>query len=752
MTRRPSKRLTTEWLAEAAVDWPTDEPVEIGTLWRDSTGAIFLSIGIPPVFTLQPVNAGNPEGYTVTFTVTVTNYTTLQWQVDTGSGFANISGATSLSYTTPALTQPDDNNAYRCIAVGPGGTTTSNTAYSGVAPTGTVVGLATPVAWKLIQQSGGVASISITGTAANLDGTDVEASFNGGEWQSLATISSNAFSGTLAAQAAGRGTLTVRSKLYPVLEANKSNIGIGDIYLVSGDSISEGRVNNPQTHGLTTNKPSAYRQDDVWVEANDPCDTGSAASHWPLLAKLLTTASGYPVAFVTTGTGGKDIAGSGTSYYNKGSAGYDIITSQASEVGGLFKAMLLHLGTNAATDATLTRAAYKTALQTFAADIRADIQADLNLYLGVFGLYSTGFSNNAIRNAIADAVTSTASLYAGPNLLGLPFGDGVHPRSDDHAARTAGRWYAALSGSYSPNIISAVGLDTTVTITVDADLDTNVTNYTAAMFRVKQGASYTSPTTAIRTGARTIILTFAAAITDPNPTLDFVFNESHSTATLPTGSVVTLPSTINGVSTVSQPCNPCLDFVVSRKHAVNLSGAGWVSGTPINVFASANSFTFSMDITDTTSIVGYLFSRGGMFCSWGGSATLLFGSSAGYGIFPYSGRTGSWRFIYDLSASGFAKYRVFKNGVEIAKTSTSGTYADYANTSQPINFGRRDSGSGYLTCHLDVIKIWSRVVTPSDGDQSSNLVLSLGNIVTPTWYDGSANVTNHTLNGDAVAI
>lgn len=85
----------------------------------------------PPAFTVQPSPQTVDEGQTATFgPVSVTGYPapTLQWQVDTGGGFADIDGATSASYTTPTLALADSGNLYRCVATNTEGTANSNSA------------------------------------------------------------------------------------------------------------------------------------------------------------------------------------------------------------------------------------------------------------------------------------------------------------------------------------------------------------------------------------------------------------------------------------------------------------------------------------------------------------------------------------------------------------------------------------------------------------------------------------------------
>jgi hypothetical protein len=53
---------------------------------------------------------------------------TYQWQVNTGAGFANISGATSASLVVSGVTASQSGNSYRCIVSGQCGSTTSSSA------------------------------------------------------------------------------------------------------------------------------------------------------------------------------------------------------------------------------------------------------------------------------------------------------------------------------------------------------------------------------------------------------------------------------------------------------------------------------------------------------------------------------------------------------------------------------------------------------------------------------------------------
>jgi len=91
----------------------------------------------PPAVTTQPVSQAITYGSNVSFTVAGTNYTSIQWQVNSGSGWSNISGATSATYT---LTKPAvslSGSQYRAILTGdctPAATSTEATLTVNKAP------------------------------------------------------------------------------------------------------------------------------------------------------------------------------------------------------------------------------------------------------------------------------------------------------------------------------------------------------------------------------------------------------------------------------------------------------------------------------------------------------------------------------------------------------------------------------------------------------------------------------------------
>lgn len=92
-----------------------------GTPW-------WFTVGNAPVITLQPEAQDVSLGSAATFDAAADGVPTpdVQWQVDDGTGWADISGATSPSYTTPDVTDAMDGWRYRAVFTNTIGQTTSD--------------------------------------------------------------------------------------------------------------------------------------------------------------------------------------------------------------------------------------------------------------------------------------------------------------------------------------------------------------------------------------------------------------------------------------------------------------------------------------------------------------------------------------------------------------------------------------------------------------------------------------------------
>lgn len=95
---------------------------------------------VAPAITTQPVSQAVAAPASATFTAAASGVPTptWQWQVSTDGGatFANVTGATSASYTTPTTTSADNGKRYRAVATNSAGSATSNIAVLTVAAAG----------------------------------------------------------------------------------------------------------------------------------------------------------------------------------------------------------------------------------------------------------------------------------------------------------------------------------------------------------------------------------------------------------------------------------------------------------------------------------------------------------------------------------------------------------------------------------------------------------------------------------------
>lgn len=91
-----------------------------------STATLTVNLGVAPILTQQPQNQSVAVGQTATFSVTAAGTGTLSYQWQENS--ANITGATSASYTTPAAIAADSGSTFAVIVTDGAGSVTSNAA------------------------------------------------------------------------------------------------------------------------------------------------------------------------------------------------------------------------------------------------------------------------------------------------------------------------------------------------------------------------------------------------------------------------------------------------------------------------------------------------------------------------------------------------------------------------------------------------------------------------------------------------
>jgi hypothetical protein len=166
------------------------------------------------------------------------------------------------------------------------------------------IAISAPVQYQLVNRKAGhVGDLAIVGTYTFASACHVEASFNGGAYQRIATLSSGtgaAYSGTLTNQAQGQGTLTVRFEEDHATTASVSTIGIGLKYYLGGQSNMAGQYTNADAwssvDGLTA---VMYTTGNAWAVLADPISADTTIGSFALsLATLLMNTHHVPVAMI----------------------------------------------------------------------------------------------------------------------------------------------------------------------------------------------------------------------------------------------------------------------------------------------------------------------------------------------------------------------------------------------------------------------------------------------------------------------
>jgi hypothetical protein len=473
-------------------------------------------------------------------------------------------------------------------------------------PAGGGLTISTPVRFEMHQRSGTTGSIQISGSVTGST-EDIEASFNGGAYVTIATaVAPGPFSGTLTGQAQGQGTLTVRKRVTIAESATVLDVGIGDMLVVGGDSISDGRGTNPQAYTHGSLKATRFVSG-AWSELIE--SGANTGSHWPILATRIMADQGVPVAFIRTGVGSTDVSGSNNQWAKPNSAYSGMTTAATNSTAASVRGVLMHLGPNAVVNAsTISKATYNAAIDTLASNLGADIAGAPKLHLGIFGEVSTGSppdrvaALNNLRGAILEAHGDNANVLPGPVLIELDYTDGVHPLSDTQLQAVANRWWIALkqslyagSGGRGPRLSSATwnAGRNQLTVTFDRALKTGRTHDLQPWAISDNGSAMTVSSIAYGGAATQLVITTSAAAVGPAGTTTFTFAGGDTAVgrVVPTSDDITLPG---GAGVTQIPAEPIYTAAVGE------AGSPAVTTNPSNQTVTAgNTATFTAAATGT---------------------------------------------------------------------------------------------------------------------------------------------------------
>jgi hypothetical protein len=438
--------------------------------------------------------------------------------------------------------------------------------------------ISTPKTFEVHQRTGSTGSIQISGTVAGAT-EDIEASFNGGAWQTIATaVAAGNFSGTLTGQAQGQGTLTVRKKTTTTASATVANVGIGDVFLFGGDSRAEGRGTNGQVYSHATLKAAMFKSG-AWAELAEAGNGGTMA---PLLATQIMASQNVPVAFIYTGAGGTDVAGSNNTWAKPNAQYSGAVTAVTNSTVSGVRAALFLLGPNAiynAGNAAIPLATYRAALDTLASNLATDLPGAPKLFVDVCGEMASALppdprtARNNIRAAVLSAWNNNATaIKPGAVLIEQDYSDNVHPKTDAELLTLARRYWASINevlyggaSGRGPRVASAMWDTgrTQITVTFDRPLKTGLTHATQAWIVTDNGSAMTVSSVAYHgTNPAALVITTSAAATGPAGTtaLSFASGDDAVGRVIPLSADIALP--VGG--SVNLPAEPIYAFAVAE--------------------------------------------------------------------------------------------------------------------------------------------------------------------------------------------
>ena len=466
--------------------------------------------------------------------------------------------------------------------------------------------------YKVFQRNGSDQyDFTLSGTYTG-NPTAIEASFDGNTYTVIdANPTGGNWSGTLASQSIGQGRLSVRFVNDTSVEDGVDDIGIGDVYVVAGQSNAEGHALSQQSYTTVaptaTVFPTVYTEADVWKIGNDETDPGgNVGSAWPIVGGYIVEHTGIPVAFITTATGATGLVNPGD--WQRGSGAYNVMPAQVNEANpNAVKAVLWFQGESDAFY-RVNRNAYNAGLDQLLLDIHTDLPGTPDLVSGVIGPWTIAQggandpSTEQIRLATIDAWDDNPGILYGPQTYDIEIsndgvGDDIHFQTNDEIQTLGFRWWKALEAHYYSGtsgrgpVISAAELllgntQVELTFTTSSPL-LPASGLASDIWFVNNNGSAVTVTNAEVTATNKVTLTLASAIVTPNNvTVSYAKDNSAEGKAVLTDS--TTGNTAQGVSAL--PADVFTDFPVLI--AVNYTfNNGWSPANPNGIATNVDDLT-----------------------------------------------------------------------------------------------------------------------------------------------------------------
>lgn len=303
------------------------------------------------------------------------------------------------------------------------------------------------------------ANITVTGTVTGTH--SVEARFNQGPWVAIANSVSGSFSAVLSNQFQGQGYLQARLSDSPNDLATVQDVGIGEVFIIAGQSNAVGHgANNQYTWARPFPMISLFGNDYAWKTIKDPTDSSlnqidtvssdaaAAGSIWPYLGGIIQASLSVPVAFVPCAKGSSQIAAwqLDTSPTNRASL-LGSMTWRANVVGGA-RAVLFWDGETDA-EFNVNQATWFNGLTNFSAQVKANIGCKIMPCKLQHMTFVTDPQQAEINNAVAQAWSSDTNTLTGPDLsvINTMPEDDTHIKPDSKLQAAASLWFSAIKAA-----------------------------------------------------------------------------------------------------------------------------------------------------------------------------------------------------------------------------------------------------------------------------------------------------------------
>ena len=239
-------------------------------------------------------------------------------------------------------------------------------------------------------------------------------------------------------------------------------MGVGDIFIIAGQSNASGRGLTLNSYSHPSLKAALFGNDDVWKELADGVDDKlgqvdlvsfdfyTKGSPWPLIATNIMESQNVPVAFIPTAKGGTRIyQWEPEDNHSDPSTLYGSMNRRINAVGGNVKGVLFFQGESDAQMDT-TQSDYEHLMNIFVNTVASDFPG-LTVMIGQIG-HADFDTLDDIRSAQTNVIHSNSNAYIGPATYDINLsdedGDTLHFKSDNDVQEFARIWFLAINNIY----------------------------------------------------------------------------------------------------------------------------------------------------------------------------------------------------------------------------------------------------------------------------------------------------------------